>query len=273
MLSSLLDELDEMLEARIARSAPLRMLFFDIETAPLLAHVWSAKTHFIGAHQFQHDSFLLCWAAKWGDGRKVHDDVLTAEEARAQDDRRVIVSLALLLREADIVVAHNGDRFDVPMLNNRLLALGEEPLGPVKTIDTLKLAKSSFRLASNKLDYLAQHLGVGSKIKADFDLWLDCYHGNVKALKQMVRYNRQDVRVLESVYHAITPYVKGLPRLVDGTGRSPAVCPSCGSLEMEPAKPYRTNASTFPAWRCLDCGRYARSRKSDPTKKLDLHPL
>lgn len=271
-MSTLLDDLDAALEAHETAATPLRMLFWDIETAPLLAHVWSAKTRFVGAHQFVHDSFMLCWAAKWADGSKVYDDVLTSEEARAQDDRRVVVTLANLLREADVVVAHNGDRFDIPMLNNRLLTLGEEPLGPVKTIDTLTLAKKSFRLASNKLDYLAQHLGVGKKIKTDFDLWLDCYHGKAKALKEMLRYNRVDVRVLQNVYHTLEPYVKGLPRLVDGDGIG-FVCPSCGSLELERDGHYRTNASTFDRWRCLDCGRYSRERKADPTKKLSLHPL
>ena len=251
---------------------PLRMLFWDIETAPLLAHVWQAKTKYIGAHQFVHDSFMLCWAAKWADQKKVHADSLSSEEARGQDDRRIVVTLANMLREADVVVAHNGDRFDIPMLNNRLLTLGEEPLGPVKTIDTLTLARKSFRFASNKLDYLAQHLGVGKKIKTDFDLWLDCYHGKAKALKAMVRYNRQDVRVLEDVYHAIAPYVKGLPRLVDAAGVED-VCPTCGSESLEQDGWHRTNASTFPRFRCGNCERYCRSRKADRSKKVGMHPL
>lgn len=264
-------DIDTLLEPQ-PEAEPLRMLFWDIETAPLLAHVWGAKTHYIGAHQFVHDTFMLCWAAKWSDGKKVHADVLTSEEARDQDDRRVVVSLANMLRKADVVVAHNGDRFDIPMLNNRLLSLGEEPLGPVKTVDTLTLARKSFRFASNKMDYLAEQLGVGRKIKTNFQLWLDCYHGKSKALKEMVRYNRQDVRVLEDVYMALEPYVKGLPRLVDADGRED-VCPTCGSAELERAGWHRTNASTFPKFKCSGCGRHSRSRTADKSKKVGLHPL
>lgn len=251
---------------------PLRILFWDIETAPLLAYVWSAKTHYVGSHQFIHDSFMLCWAAKWADGKKVHSDVLTSEEAREQDDRRVVVSLANLLRQADVVVAHNGDRFDIPMLNNRLLTLGEEPLGPVKTVDTLKLAKKTVRLASNKLDYLAEQMGCGRKIKTSFQMWKDCYHGHHSALKQMVKYNRQDVRVLEDVYAGLEPYVKGLPRLVDAAG-SDAVCPTCGSADLSRDGWHRTNASSFPRFRCGSCKRHCRSRKADPSKRVALHPL
>lgn len=271
-MSKLEEALDALIEELEAPAKPMRVLFWDIETAPLLAHVWSAKTRYVGAHMFVHDSFLLCWAAKWADGSKVFDDVVTPDEVRAQDDRRVVVSMANMLREADVVVAHNGDRFDIPMLNNRLLQYGEEPLGPVKTIDTLKLAKKSFRLASNKLDYLAGFLNLGKKIDTDFQLWLDCYHGEPKALAEMLRYNRHDVRLLEQVFDRLAPHVKGLPRMVDASARH-FVCPTCGSTALVPDGHYRTNASTFPRWRCTDCGRYARGRTADKRKKVTLHPL
>lgn len=256
---------------RLAEPSKLRLLFFDIETAPMLAYIWQQRTEFVGIHQITHETFMLSWAAKWADRTKVEHQVLTSAEAKDQDDTRIVKGLADLLRSADIIVGHNLDRFDVPMLNNRLMLNGLEPLGPVKTLDTLKLAKRTLRLASNKLDWLAQQLGVGAKIETDFDLWKRCYLGEAKALAEMVRYNRHDVVILQQVYELLEPHARGVPRLIE-PGDNRAVCPTCGSDQLKPTTPHRTNASTFPQWRCLSCHRTSRSRRADRTLRLDLVP-
>lgn len=251
----------------------MRTLFWDIETAPMLAYIWQAKTEYVQMDAITHEVFMLSWAAKWEGGQKVYSDVLSPGEAVAQDDNRIVASLADMVREADMVVAHNGDRFDIPVLNNRLLLLGGEPLGPVKTIDTWRLARKSFRLASNKLDYLAQQLGVGEKLHTDFSLWKRCYVGDEQALAKMHRYNRRDVRILEGVYERLQPYVKGLPRLVDGEYQDQHACPSCGSVALQRRGFHRTNASTFQRWKCNDCGRWSRSRTAEREMKLARVPL
>lgn len=249
----------------------LKALVFDIETAPLLSHTWGANADWIPYQQMIHDSFMLCWSAKWYGNSKTYGDVLTSKEARSQNDKRIVRSLADLIREADIVIAHNIDRFDIPMLNNRLLQLGLEPLSPIRTLDTLKLSQHSFRLAYNKLDYLAKLLGLPRKIKTDFDLWLDAYHGDEKALKTMFDYNQQDVIVLEQVFDKLKPYVKGLPRMFDADYDGQLACPSCGSTKLVKRGKHRTNASTFQTYRC-ECGRYSRAKTADKTR-LSVHPL
>lgn len=251
----------------------MRVLFWDIETAPMLAYIWQAKTEYVHAGAITHEVFMLGWAAKWEGEKKVHSDILSPHEALDQDDARLIAPLADLVREADVVVAHNGDRFDIPMLNNRLLLLGLEPLGPVKTIDTCTLARRSFRLASNKLDYLAQQLGVGKKLDTDFDLWKQCYAGDLKALAKMHRYNRKDVKLLEDVYERLTPYVRGLPRLVDASYQDERICPSCGSEALQKRGLYRTNASSFQRFHCQGCGRWSRSRSAEKALKVNAVPL
>lgn len=251
----------------------MRVLIFDIETAPMLAYIWRAKTEYVNPQAITHEVFLLSWAAKWEDGKRVQGDVLTGEEALAQDDSRIVQSLADLIREADVVVAHYGNGFDIPMLNNRLLLLGLEPLGPVRSIDTKALAAKSFRLASNKLDYIAEALGIGNKIKTEFQWWVDCYHGDEAALKRMYRYNRKDVTLLEAVYQRLKPYVKNLPRLVDGTGPNDRSCPFCGEEALQKRGLYRTNASTFQKWHCTSCRRNSRSRQAEKGKRLEFVPI
>ena len=250
-----------------------RILYFDIETAPLLAHVWQAKTEYIGSHAFVHDTFMLSWAAKYNDRKTIRSGVLSSHEARSQDDIRIVSDLADVLRDADIVVGHNIARFDVPKLNSRLLLNDLEPLGPLRMVDTLQLARRSFKLVSNKLDYLAQMLGVGSKISTSFDLWLRCYHGDDKALREMARYNRGDVKIQEAVYEALLPHVKGLPRTADPESGDDRRCPHCATDSLVKRGFYHTNASTFQRWYCQQCRRYTRSRQAEKNAKFSTVPV
>lgn len=256
---------------QVTAPTPLKVLFYDLETAPLLAHIWHPSDDYVPMDRLVHGSFLLCWSAKWADGKKVMSGVLTGPEARDQDDGRIVAELAELVREADFLVAHNANKFDIPMFNNRLLILGLEPMGPKRSIDTLVLAKQAFRLPYNKLDYLGVALGLGRKLKTDFDLWLACYQGDAKALAQMVKYNRQDVVLLEAVYGKLLPYVKNLPRLVEPTSLGQFACPTCGSENLTRRGVHRTNASTFQRFQCV-CGRYCRQKTSDKVR-LSVAPL
>lgn len=250
----------------------VRILLYDLETAPLLAHIWSPWDKYVTHDRLVHDSFILTWAAKWAGEDDVYYDALSGPEALVQDDARIVESLADLIREADVVVAHNGDRFDIPMLNNRLLANDLEPIPPVRSIDTLQLSKRNFRLAYNKLDYLGEFLGVGQKIKTDWSLWERSYHGDEEAIEEMTEYNVQDVVLLEKVFDRLSPYVRNLPRLVDAEHEGQEVCPVCGSADLQKRGFHRTNVSNFQRYQCNDCKRYSRSRKSDRTK-LSVTPL
>jgi hypothetical protein len=250
----------------------LKVLLYDLETAPLLAHIWHPTDDYVSHERLIHDSFLLTWSAKWHGEKKIHSGVVTTWEAKLQDDSRIVASLAELVREADILVAHNANRFDVPMFNNRLLALGLEPMGPKRAIDTLRLAKQNFRLAYNKLDYLGEFLGVGKKLKTDFQLWKDCYAGDELALRRMARYNRQDVVLLEAVYDRLLPYVKNIPRLVEPAFNGHLACPFCGSEDMAKRGKHHTNVSTFQRYCCGSCGKYSRSRFGDKVR-FSVAPL
>lgn len=258
-------------EAVVASNA-LKVLVFDIETAPLLAYVWSCRDDYIPPDRLQHETFMIAWAAKWWNSKGMFSDVLTSDEAVDQDDARIVAGLADLVREADIIIAHNVNGFDLPVLNGRVLQLGLEPLGPVRTLDTLKLAQKSFRLSSNKLDHLGTVLGMGNKIHTNFDLWRRCYMGDEKALAEMSRYNRRDVTLLEDVFDAIRPYVSNLPRLFDGRDGDFS-CPFCGSEDLTRRGTYRTQASNYQRYQCNNCARYSRDRTLDPSRKNAVHPL
>lgn len=256
-------------------AVPLRVLFFDVETSPLLSYHWRVWKENIAPSQIEHGTFLLAWAAKWADKQKVESAALSPAEAKAQDDSRIVASLADMIRTADVIVAHNLDRFDLPVLNTRLLALRLPPLPTVTRVDTLKVAKKNFRQTFNRLSYLADFLGIPTKDQMEFEDWRQACQGSQKALTKMRAYCRQDVRVLEGVFDGMRPYAQGLPRMVDAEHEMQRACPHCGAgfEALKPSGVYRTKASNFPKYRCDVCGKEARTRSATRGTKLALHPL
>lgn len=251
----------------------LRILFFDIETAPMLTHIWAPKQRWVGSDMVLSEPFMLTWAAKWWGQKSVKSARLTSDEAINQDDSRIVASLADLIRQADWVVAHNGDRFDVPRVNARVCEAGLEPLGVVQSIDTLKLVRQSFAWPYNDLNTIAKRLLGKRKVAHDgFATWRDAFRGDDNALRVMEKYNKGDVVLLEDVFEAIRPYVKSLPALWEAAWGGQMACPFCGSYRLIQRGHRRTKASVYTQYQCKDCNRYTRSRSAMENPKLKTVP-
>lgn len=196
-----------------------RLLFLDIETTPNAAYVWGKYQQDV--IRFIKESEILCYAAKW----------LDATELQVGDwrdgKRNMVKSIWLLLDEADIVVAHNGLRFDVPKVNVAFLKHGLPPPSPYKVVDTKKAAKQYFFFNSNKLDDIGGYLNEGRKLGHEgFDLWLKCMKNDPEAWVKMLDYNRQDVLLLERIYLKLRPWIANHPNVNEVTGGQ--ACPKCG---------------------------------------------
>lgn len=144
-----------------------------------------------------------------------------------------------LFNQVDAVIAHNGKNFDVKMLQARCLFHGLPPLPSVKIIDTLTMARNSFRLPSNKLDSIASYLGLGRKEDTGgIQLWIDTMNGDQEALQKMLSYCKQDVNLLEKVYYRLRSFghhgttFNAAHYFDDDKQR----CPVCGSDELTPRK-------------------------------------
>lgn len=246
----------------------MKVLFYDLETAYMLSAIWRITQDYVNPEGVVHDKFLFAWSAKWRGQKKVHSQVLDPDEALAQNDSRIVEGIADLVREADYVVAHNIDRFDIPVLNGRLAGLRLPSVGPVQTIDTKKLARQ-LGLASTSLQYLAQFLGYEGKMPTTLDLWKRAYQGDMKALHYMVKYCRKDTRLLSQIFEDLLPYVKGVPRLVDpGPG-----CVYCGSESLVKWGFRHTAAGSYQKWLCRDCGKYSKTPAADKSMKPELRPI
>jgi DNA polymerase elongation subunit (family B) len=240
------------------------ILILDIETAPIKAYVWSLWKQTVQINQISNDWFCLTWSAKWLFDKKVMSDKLTSREAVKQDDKRIIKNLWAILDQADIVIAHNGDQFDIPKINTRFIIHGFNPPSPYQTIDTLKTLRKNFGFSSNKLDHVNAMLQLRKKIDTGgFELWDKCYKGDAEALAKMEKYNINDVRILEETYLRLRPWIKPHPNIalyiLDELNR----CPSCGCDKLNPDGTYFTYANKFEGYRCTNCGSQSRKRISD----------
>lgn len=240
-----------------------KVLILDIETAPILAYTWGIWNQNIQPSNIHTDWFCLTWAAKWLFEDKVYSGKLTSNEAKTQDDSRIIKGIWQLLNEADIVIAHNGQKFDLPKLNSRFIINKLHPPLPYQQIDTLLHIRRQFGFTSNKLDYVNHLLNLPRKKENDgMPLWVGCYKGDTKCLSEMLAYNIEDVRILEETYLRIRAWIKPHPNMglfiLDETQDR---CPSCGSNDLKAeGKEYKTTANSYEQFRCNNCGSVGRKR-------------
>ena len=239
----------------------VKVLIFDIENAPVKAYVWNTQVWkaFVGHNQIERDWFMLTWSAKWLYDNEIHHDKLTPKEAKKGDDSRLVKSLWHLFDEADIIVAHNLNKFDMPMANTRFIMNGLPPVRPYQCIDTLQIARQNFRFTHNKLDYLGELFGLGHKIETTFGLWVNCMKGKKKALQEMLDYNDQDVLLLEEVYLKLRGWTKSHPNMNHYS--EDTVCSCCGSRNLKAKGKYRTAVNEFQTYQCQDCGAFSRANK------------
>ena len=252
-----------------------KVLVLDIETAPIRAYVWGIWQQNVGTHQIQSDLFCLTWAAKWLFEDKVYSGKLKAKEVINQDDKRIIEGIWRLVNEADIVIAHNGAKFDMPKLNSRFIINGLNPPLPYQIIDTLVHIRRQFGFTSNKLDYVNKLLNLERKKDTNFELWERCMKGEGAALTEMEEYNIQDVRILEETYLMIRPWIKPHPNMgLFILDESEHRCPNCGSDKLTPqGKCYNTSANIYELMRCDNCGAASRKRLGSATIKQKRHLL
>lgn len=248
-----------------------RMLFLDIETAPILGNVWSIWQQNVGLNQIERDWYILSFGAKWlGDDTVIYHDQSRASDI--EDDSALLRKLWKLLDAADIVVAHNGKQFDLKKINSRMALAGMRPYSPVKVVDTLIIAKARFKFTSNKLEYLADKLNTKYKKLVHgkypgFALWKGVLSGDKAAWAEMRTYNEYDVLSLEELYLILRPWDSKHPNVdvYDDTHDGQA-CPTCGGYHLQKRGFHRTNIGKYQRLSCNDCGSWSHARQPINTK-------
>jgi hypothetical protein len=241
-----------------------RVLVFDIETAPILGHVWSIWEQNVGLNQIKTDWHLLSFAAKWlGDPVSKIMYLDQRGKSNIEDDRALLAVLWKLLNEADVVITQNGVSFDAKKLNARFILNGFPPPSPYKHIDTKLIASKKFGFTSNKLEYLTDKLCKKyKKLKhhkfEGFELWKECLAGNAAAWREMERYNKHDVLALEELYYVLAPWDSYINFSLYEE-EDVHLC-SCGSTKHRKQGFVYTSAGKFQQYQCCKCGAWTRSK-------------
>jgi hypothetical protein len=245
-----------------------KILLFDIETAPLEVYVWHLWKNVVNPNMMIKDRSILSWSAKWLFEDRIMGQTVTPDEAFNRTDQSVLSELWLLLNEADIVIAHNGNQFDVKIVNARFAINELNPPLPYRTIDTLRAAKRVFNVSSFTMDALNGYFGLNLKMEHEgMELWKKCVNHDAEALQTMLKYNKRDVVILEELYLKIRPWIKAHPNLGLYINTDEQLCTNCGNENLSWAGHYFTPAGKYRSFRCDECGAIGRSRQSDLDKE------
>jgi DNA polymerase elongation subunit (family B) len=232
-----------------------KRLYFDIETSPNIGLFWSAGyKQKIDYSNIIKERSIICICYKWEDEKQVH----SLSWDKNQSDKKLLQEFIKVANQADELVGHNGDKFDLPWVRTRCLYHRIELFPKYVTIDTLKLSRRQFRFNSNRLDYIASFLGIGKKIKTDFNLWKDIVLNKCdKSMAKMIDYCKQDVKLLEQVHKELR--LHDTPKTHYGVvlSNDKRLCPECASNNVIISKTRITAGGTKQIqYKCNDCGKY-----------------
>lgn len=170
-----------------------------------------------------------------------------------QSELSLLKKLHALLDEADIVIAHNGDSFDIKKINTRFIIHKIPPPSPYRTIDTKKVARSAAAFDSNSLNNLGLDMDEGEKIKhRGFDMWEGCERGSKRDWADMKRYNKMDVDLLARIYLRLRPWIKNHPAVK--YSKNAITCDKCGSDRVTSQGTRIAKRRLVRRYQCQACG-------------------
>lgn len=234
----------------------MKILFLDLETSPNLAHVWGLWDQNIAITQIERSTEVICWGARW-----LGSDKVIFKSVHHHGKQAMLDELHKVMDEADVLIGWNSAAFDSKHIKREFIENGYLPPSPWIELDLMRVVRSQFKFPSNKLDYVAQKLGVGAKVKhSGFQLWLDCMAGIPKAWKEMKEYQIQDVNLLLDLYDILLPWIKNHPHVGVSEGR-PEACRNCGGTKIISNGSQLSGVGKFRKYLCSSCGTHHRGEK------------
>lgn len=225
-----------------------KVLIYDIETTRIMAHVWWTGKQYINHNQLINDSKIISIAFKWLNNDKVN--ILTWDNNK-KCDKNLIKEFLKYYNEADIVIGVNNDNFDNRFINARAIKHNFEINTFLKSLDLQKEAKKLFKLPSYSMSYLGKYLGleIQKGSHAGVSMWQDIQYGTKEkselALKEMIKYNIQDVIVTEELYLRLKKYITNISHLGVLQGYEKHTCPTCGNNDISLYKTTVTPSGTI----------------------------
>lgn len=232
-----------------------KILFWDTEFTPNRGYFWGLWDQNIPYSFVDETQRMLCFGTKW---YKKPTKVVDERPGRVE----MLTELRDQLLEADLVVSWNGAKYDTRMANREFIKAGLTPPAPYKEVDLMRIVKQRFAFASNKLDSVAQELGVGRKVDTGgFDLWRGVMAGDEKSWAKMRRYQKGDVDLLEKLFEVLKPWIKMPHPVTDSIGLT---CRNCGGKHLQSRGVSRTLQGEYPRFQCVSCGTWMQGTRRTP---------
>ncbi len=252
-----------------------KIVICDIETIPNLPEalkVWTQLSDYPGRTLKADITSIICFGYRvYGERKKAQVislwDYPTTWNRNVNNDYPLVKAIHSILKDADILVTHNGKRFDMPFINTRIMYHmrhtpnhGLSLLPNMPHVDTCKIAKNHLFLFNNRLNTLGKFLNLGEKKDTGgWDLWVEVYHRNKKSMQKMSRYCARDVDLTCEVFSVLKAVAKDMPNL--GMYSKNKVCTKCGSTEVIARGPRPTKTRIVQTYRCKTCGSWSQQTK------------
>lgn len=244
------------------------IVFFDLETMPNLIEsmkVFPQLSQYPGLTLKATINSIICFGYKIQGQKK--SKVINAWDfnewnSDINNDEKLVKEAYKILINADVVITHNGKRFDWKFFQTRLMAHGLPPLKKIIHIDTCAEAKRNLFLFNNRLNTLAKLLTKIEKLDHEgWGLWVKVMQKDEKAMKIMSKYCKQDVDVLEQVFLKLRPFITQIPNHNFFKNDILGFCPTCGSANIIKNGQRYTKQGPKQQYSCNDCGSWSTQGK------------
>lgn len=243
-----------------------RVLFFDIETSPCLAYIWGCGKQFVAAKQLKKERKILSIGYLFNQEKtvKVLKMNMSKHDINKFDDNadyEMLKKFVEIYNSSDLVVAHNGRRFDRARIRARLVKYALPDLDISIPFDDSYTMMKQIDFTSHKLDHLGRYLETGQKDSIDYGVWVKIMEGSSKALAEMCKYMKTDVIRLRAAYNKLKPYAKSKLNL-SAFNNTAEMCPNCGTNNFTKNSIRYTNSGQYQAYLCKDCGKRFQDGKN-----------
>lgn len=223
-------------------------VFYDIETSLAKVYTFRFRDANINHNQIIEPSKIICICWQKEGEKRIKHSVWDSK----QNDKKCIEEFLKDIEGVTELIGHNSKSFDTKWVKGRCLVHGLT-FPDCRELDTYRQAKKHFRLPHNRLADIAKVLGVSQKADpGGLSTWIDIDNGCDKALRRMIRYCKQDVKVLKEIHDKMLPLID----VVVHKGEERGDCASCGSADMVISNTRKTAAGMVRhQLKCKDCGR------------------
>lgn len=131
-------------------------------------------------------------------------------KGRRGDDSAITQAIIKKLSNYDVLVAHNGVGFDIPVIRTRALRWHLPRVSAIKIVDPLQILWRHFKLKSNSLGSVSDFIGSKDrKHRLDMSIWMDAIlNGTKSSMDEIVKHCLSDVKELADVLNVVKPYIK-----------------------------------------------------------------